>query len=205
MCLLKRARWFEEHLRFEDRGSAALIEESRMADHMAWQVRGAASAGLLAEQPWTTAHKRRWQRGQLMEQSQPATQVAQQVVGAGSQIVESRMGPGTRPRGWCRCGPFPGDGLERRLPHPAGGTPSRGTCPPPTAFCLSTEVPSAPSARLQEYAADYDLAEDEEIEQYYFSSAAGRARVVLGNRRYGEGGFISGGRRQVGGGQLPPS
>ncbi|KAL4441859.1 hypothetical protein ABPG77_003775 [Micractinium sp. CCAP 211/92] len=85
VCLLKRARWFEEHLRFEDRGSASLIEESRMADHMAWQ----------------------------------------------------------------------------------------------------------------EYAADYDLAEDEEIEQYYFSSAAGRARVVLGNRRYGEGGFISGGRRQA--------
>lgn len=85
VCLLKRARWFEEHLRFEDRGSASLIEDSRLADHMAWQ----------------------------------------------------------------------------------------------------------------EYAADYDLAEDEEIEQYYFSSAAGRARVVLGNRRYGEGGFISGGRRQA--------
>ncbi|KAL4433938.1 hypothetical protein ABPG75_000379 [Micractinium tetrahymenae] len=85
VCLLKRARWFEEHLRFEDRGSVSLIEESRLADNMAWQ----------------------------------------------------------------------------------------------------------------EYAADYDLAEDEEIEQYYFSSAAGRARVVLGNRRYGEGGFISGGRRQA--------
>lgn len=41
--------------------------------------------------------------------------------------------------------------------------------------------------RLQEYAGDYDLGEDEEIESFYFSSAAGRARVVLGNRRYGEG------------------
>lgn len=68
---------------------------------------------------------------------------------------------------------------------------------PPT----SRSGPSHSACVLQEYAADYDLAEDEEIEQYYFSSAAGRARVVLGNRRYGEGGFISGGRRQVGGGR----
>lgn len=44
---------------------------------------------------------------------------------------------------------------------------------------------------------DYDLAEDEEIEAYYFSSAAGRARVLIGNRRFGEGGFIAGGRRQA--------
>lgn len=85
VCLLKRARWFEEHLRFVDRGAASLVEESRLADSMAWQ----------------------------------------------------------------------------------------------------------------EYADDYDLAEDEEVESFYFSSAAGRARVVLGNRRYGEGGFISGGRRQA--------
>ncbi|KAI7835857.1 hypothetical protein COHA_010254 [Chlorella ohadii] len=85
VCLLKRARWFEEHLRFVDRGAASLVEESRLADSMAWQ----------------------------------------------------------------------------------------------------------------DYADDYDLAEDEEVESYYFSSAAGRARVVLGNRRYGEGGFISGGRRQA--------
>lgn len=44
---------------------------------------------------------------------------------------------------------------------------------------------------------DYDLAEDEEIEAFYFSSAAGRARVLLGNRRFGEGGYITGGRRQA--------
>ena len=50
---------------------------------------------------------------------------------------------------------------------------------------------------VQEYAGEYDLAEDEEIESFYFSSAAGRARVLLGNRRHGEGGFISGGRRQA--------
>lgn len=49
----------------------------------------------------------------------------------------------------------------------------------------------------QEYADEYDLAEDEEIEAYYFSSAAGRARVLLGNRRFGEGGFIATGRRQA--------
>ncbi|WIA32546.1 hypothetical protein OEZ86_003355 [Tetradesmus obliquus] len=41
---------------------------------------------------------------------------------------------------------------------------------------------------------DAELEEDEEIEQYYFSSAAGRARVVLGNRRWGEGGFMRAGR-----------
>lgn len=38
MCLLKRARWFEEHLRFVDRGAASLVEESRLADSMAWQA-----------------------------------------------------------------------------------------------------------------------------------------------------------------------
>ncbi|GFR51356.1 hypothetical protein Agub_g13779 [Astrephomene gubernaculifera] len=36
--------------------------------------------------------------------------------------------------------------------------------------------------------------EDEQIEKYYFSSAAGRARVVLGNRRLGENGYMRAGR-----------
>ena len=41
---------------------------------------------------------------------------------------------------------------------------------------------------MQDYADDYDeLAADEELESFYFSSAAGQARVVLGNRRFGEG------------------
>ena len=39
--------------------------------------------------------------------------------------------------------------------------------------------------------------EDEELEDYYFSSAAGRARIVFGNRRFGEGGYIASGRRQA--------
>ncbi|EFJ51756.1 hypothetical protein VOLCADRAFT_103400 [Volvox carteri f. nagariensis] len=39
---------------------------------------------------------------------------------------------------------------------------------------------------------EYD--EDEQIEKYYFSSAAGRARVVLGNRRLGENGYMRAGR-----------
>ena len=47
----------------------------------------------------------------------------------------------------------------------------------------------------QDWADDYELASDEEMEAYYFSSAAGRARVVIGNRRFGEGGYVSGGRR----------
>lgn len=42
VCLLKRARWFEEHLRFEDKTAARLVEESRLADSMAWQVGGSA-------------------------------------------------------------------------------------------------------------------------------------------------------------------
>ncbi|GLI58446.1 hypothetical protein VaNZ11_000070 [Volvox africanus] len=39
-----------------------------------------------------------------------------------------------------------------------------------------------------------DFDEDEQIEKYYFSSAAGRARVVLGNRRLGENGYMRAGR-----------
>jgi hypothetical protein len=46
---------------------------------------------------------------------------------------------------------------------------------------------------------DAELEEDEEIEQYYFSSAAGRARVVLGNRRWGEGGYMRAGGYSAGG------
>ena len=36
-----------------------------------------------------------------------------------------------------------------------------------------------------------------QVEAYYFSSAAGRARITLGNRRFGEGGFMSAGRQQA--------
>lgn len=39
---------------------------------------------------------------------------------------------------------------------------------------------------------EYD--EEEELEKFYFSSAAGRARVVLGNRRLGENGYMRAGR-----------
>ena len=48
-------------------------------------------------------------------------------------------------------------------------------------------------ADLYEHLLDAELEEDEEMESYYFSSAAGRARVVLGNRRLGEGGFMRAG------------
>jgi len=47
---------------------------------------------------------------------------------------------------------------------------------------------------------DYDddeFGEDEEMEAFYFSSAAGKARIVIGNRRFGQGGYISGGHRQA--------
>lgn len=47
---------------------------------------------------------------------------------------------------------------------------------------------------------DYDddeFGEDEEMEAFYFSSAAGKARIAIGNRRFGQGGYISGGHRQA--------
>ena len=45
------------------------------------------------------------------------------------------------------------------------------------------------------YFEEYD--DDEEVENYYFSAAAGRARIVLGNRRWGENGYVSSGRQHA--------
>lgn len=42
-----------------------------------------------------------------------------------------------------------------------------------------------------------DMDDVDEVEDYYFSAAAGQARIVLGNRRLGENGFIASGRRQA--------
>ncbi|GMH35597.1 hypothetical protein BSKO_03465 [Bryopsis sp. KO-2023] len=39
----------------------------------------------------------------------------------------------------------------------------------------------------------YDEEDIDEVEDYYFSSAAGHARIVLGNRRFGRSGYISAG------------
>lgn len=44
---------------------------------------------------------------------------------------------------------------------------------------------------------DYDYDEDQEVEDFFMSSAAGRARIVLGNRRFGDGGYVSSGRRNA--------
>ncbi len=44
---------------------------------------------------------------------------------------------------------------------------------------------------------DYDYDEDQEVEDFYMSAAAGRARIVLGNRRFGDGGYVSSGRRNA--------
>lgn len=50
----------------------------------------------------------------------------------------------------------------------------------------------------QDYGRFYDeYDDDEEVENYYFSAAAGRARIILGNRRWGENGFVSSGRMQA--------
>lgn len=62
---------------------------------------------------------------------------------------------------------------------------------------LLEESRAADDIAWHDYADEYDLAEDEAIEAYYYSSAAGRARVMLGNRRFGEGGYIATGRRQA--------
>jgi hypothetical protein len=37
--------------------------------------------------------------------------------------------------------------------------------------------------------------DDEAVEDYYMSSAAGRARVVFGNRRWGNSGYVAAGRQ----------
>ena len=52
---------------------------------------------------------------------------------------------------------------------------------------LELEREPCHSFLLSQPAEEFELAEDEEIEAYYFSSAAGRARVVLENRRFGAG------------------
>lgn len=43
------------------------------------------------------------------------------------------------------------------------------------------------------YFEEYD--DDDEVEAFYMSSAAGRARVVFGNRRWGNSGYVAGGRQ----------
>lgn len=53
-------------------------------------------------------------------------------------------------------------------------------------------MPSTCTDRAVPPAQEYD--DDEAVEDYYFSAAAGRARIVLGNRRFGENGFVSSGR-----------
>lgn len=66
-----------------------------------------------------------------------------------------------------------------------------------SAALLLEESTTADDLAWHEYADDLDLAEDDVIEEFYFSAAAGRARVTIGNRRFGEGGYIASGRRQA--------
>ena len=42
-----------------------------------------------------------------------------------------------------------------------------------------------------------EFEDDDEVEAFYFSAAAGRARITLGNRRFGEGGFMAAGRQHA--------
>ena len=150
MCLLKRARWFEEHLRFVDRNAASLVEESRLADSMAWQARRRTSS-------WEALGCVGRQWGGLGSPGGRASAAWRRAVTQarrpGSAVADMRA-PARAPDSLI---------LLFSLPH---------------RFLIPPE---------QDFADDYDLAEDEEVESFYFSSAAGRARVVLGNRRYGEG------------------
>lgn len=53
-----------------------------------------------------------------------------------------------------------------------------------------------PGDEWDDYSRFYDeYDEDQEVEDYYFSAAAGHARVTIGNRRWGDGGYVSSGRR----------
>lgn len=62
---------------------------------------------------------------------------------------------------------------------------------------LLDDVRHADEVGWQDYYEDEIYTEDEEMEAFYFSSAAGKARIVLGNRRFGQGGYISSGYRQA--------
>lgn len=62
-----------------------------------------------------------------------------------------------------------------------------------SAAAAGDDIDARDWADMYEDYLDAELEEDEEIESYYFSSAAGRARVVLGNRRWGEGGYMRAG------------
>ena len=53
------------------------------------------------------------------------------------------------------------------------------------------------TAWQEDYDEDEYWEEDEKMEAFYSSSAAGKARIVLGNRRFGAGGYVSGGHRQA--------
>lgn len=71
--------------------------------------------------------------------------------------------------------------------------------------CESSAVPPAFAAGVSvgvdwqdELVAQFeDEYEDDEVEDFYFSSAAGRARVTIGNRRWGENGYVAAGRMQA--------
>jgi hypothetical protein len=70
---------------------------------------------------------------------------------------------------------------------------SNGTLAAAVAAAAGSDSEARDWADMYEDYLDAELEEDEEFESYYFSSAAGRARVVLGNRRWGEGGFMRAG------------
>jgi hypothetical protein len=70
---------------------------------------------------------------------------------------------------------------------------SNGTLSAAVAAATGGDSEAHDWADMYEDYLDAELEEDEEFESYYFSSAAGRARVVLGNRRWGEGGYMRAG------------
>jgi hypothetical protein len=60
------------------------------------------------------------------------------------------------------------------------------------------EIEDPYAADWNDYSQYYDeYDDDDEVEQYYFSAAAGHLRVRLGNRPWGENGFVASGRMQA--------
>lgn len=93
--------------------------------------------------------------------------------------------------------------MQRREQAIAEGTALRPhSCGAGGVFQEGSIIDESDYGDYARYYDEYD--DDEEVENYYFSAAAGRARVVLGNRRHGPNGFISSGRMQARPAPTPP-
>lgn len=149
VCLLRRARWFEEHHREREKGKAA------MATPAAARARDAA-AGRRADAGTSACAPAR-----LLPAGCPCH------VAASANFFPVRGA-------WCHCSPLP--------------------YAPPLAAGLHPPIFKSTGGDWADFYEDYEQPdEDEEVEAFYFSSRAGRARITLGNRRLGENGYMQSG------------